>query len=220
MISAVESMPSFTASAPRSPRTASIWAATNGGGRLYTPLTPTEFCAVTAVRTDIPNTRNAENVLRSAWMPAPPPESEPAMVSAFGTRITSGSIRPPIYMGASTWPPYPHPLGRPRRSRGRPRLPRGNDDGELAAHAGGGEALSMDGGGGAHDLLELLGELAADDDLPLAEDLRDRLQRGQDAMRRLVEDHRRVELAKRGEAVDAPPGLDRQGAVENGSPRP
>jgi hypothetical protein len=31
--------------------------------------------------------------LRSAWMPAPPPESEPAMVSAFGTLITTRSIR-------------------------------------------------------------------------------------------------------------------------------
>src|SRR5207247_5714024 len=32
----------------------------------------------------IPNTPSAENVLRSAWMPAPPPESEPAIVSARG----------------------------------------------------------------------------------------------------------------------------------------
>ena len=48
------------------------------------PVTPTEFCAVTAVSTDMPNTRNAENVLRSAWMPAPPPESDPAIVSALG----------------------------------------------------------------------------------------------------------------------------------------
>ena len=35
----------------------------------------------------MPNTRNAENVLRSAWMPAPPPESEPAMVRALGINM-------------------------------------------------------------------------------------------------------------------------------------
>src|SRR5262249_41703588 len=32
-------------------------------------------------------------VLRSAWMPAPPPESDPAMVSALGTAIDLSSIR-------------------------------------------------------------------------------------------------------------------------------
>ena len=36
----------------------------------------------------MPNTRNAEKVFRSAWMPAPPPESDPAMVSALGTLIS------------------------------------------------------------------------------------------------------------------------------------
>src|ERR1051326_7610420 len=93
MIGADESMPIFTASAPKSVRTASICARTNAGGTSWTPCTPTEFCAVRAVSTDMPNTRNAENVLRSAWMPAPPPESEPAIVSAFATVIDLGSIR-------------------------------------------------------------------------------------------------------------------------------
>src|SRR5436190_810399 len=32
----------------------------------------------------MPNTPSAPNVFRSAWMPAPPPESLPAMVSARG----------------------------------------------------------------------------------------------------------------------------------------
>src|SRR6266850_1464868 len=41
----------------------------------------------------MPNTRNAENVLRSAWIPAPPPESEPATVNALGTPIDPRSIR-------------------------------------------------------------------------------------------------------------------------------
>ena len=93
MIGAVESMPIFTASAPKSESTESICATTNSGGRLKTPWTPTEFCAVTAVMTLIPNTRNAEKVLRSAWMPAPPPESEPAIVSALGILIRLRSIR-------------------------------------------------------------------------------------------------------------------------------
>jgi hypothetical protein len=35
---------------------------------------------------DAPYTPNAAKVLRSAWIPAPPPESEPAMVSALGRR--------------------------------------------------------------------------------------------------------------------------------------
>ena len=33
--------------------------------------------------TDVPKTPNCWKVLRSAWMPAPPPESEPAIVRAI-----------------------------------------------------------------------------------------------------------------------------------------
>src|SRR5712692_2448341 len=174
MTGAVDSMPILTASAPKSESTESICRATNSGGRLNTPCTPSEFCAVTAVRTDRPKTRKAVNVLRSAWMPAPPPESEPAMVSAFGTLITVGSIRgPPVSL-------------KPARSLGR------DHDGELAADRAGAEALALRAGGGADDLLELLGQLARDDDLAGAEDLDERLQRGQDAMRGLVEHDRRL----------------------------
>ena len=36
------------------------------------------FCAVTAVIADVPNTPKRAKVFRSAWIPAPPPESEPA----------------------------------------------------------------------------------------------------------------------------------------------
>src|SRR5665213_4374073 len=46
------------------------------------PLTPCVFWAVRAVTTEAPKTPSAANVFRSAWMPAPPDESEPAMVSA------------------------------------------------------------------------------------------------------------------------------------------
>src|SRR5215218_435542 len=51
-----------------------------------------EFCTVTAVTADMPWTPWARNVLRSAWIPAPPPESDPAMVSTragTGTAVTS-----------------------------------------------------------------------------------------------------------------------------------
>ncbi len=88
MMGAVESIPILMASAPMSDSTASIWRATNSGATLSTPWTPSEFWAVNAVIAEVPKTRNAENVLRSAWMPAPPPESEPAMVSAVGTVIS------------------------------------------------------------------------------------------------------------------------------------
>jgi hypothetical protein len=39
---------------------------------------------VTAVIAVIPWTPHAANALRSAWMPAPPPESEPAIESTRG----------------------------------------------------------------------------------------------------------------------------------------
>jgi hypothetical protein len=41
---------------------------------------------VIAVMTLVPKTLNWLKVLRSAWMPAPPPESDPAMVSAIFIR--------------------------------------------------------------------------------------------------------------------------------------
>jgi len=47
--------------------------------------TPTVFWAVTAVITLVPNTPNWWNVFKSAWMPAPPPESDPAIVRAIFT---------------------------------------------------------------------------------------------------------------------------------------
>src|SRR6476661_10938509 len=37
--------------------------------------------------TEAPKTPSAANVFRSAWIPAPPEESEPAMVSAIGVVI-------------------------------------------------------------------------------------------------------------------------------------
>src|SRR3954453_7224816 len=56
------------------------------GGVLWTPLTPMVFCAVSAVIAVIPWTPQRAKAFRSAWIPAPPPESEPAIESTAGTR--------------------------------------------------------------------------------------------------------------------------------------
>ena len=53
-ISALPSMPVFTASAPMSPSTASIWARTSAGGSTWTAETATVFCAVIAVTAEAP----------------------------------------------------------------------------------------------------------------------------------------------------------------------
>jgi len=58
---------------------------------IATSCTPWVFCAVTAVRALIPKHSSAANVFRSAWMPAPPPESEPATVSSLGGGEASGA---------------------------------------------------------------------------------------------------------------------------------
>ena len=52
------------------------------------------FCAVSPVIAEVPKTRRAANVRRSAWIPAPPPESEPAIVRATCTPPMSHADRP------------------------------------------------------------------------------------------------------------------------------
>src|SRR5690349_3234580 len=90
MIPAVASIPVLTASRPMSVATASICAATISGGTVCTPVTPTEFCTVTAVTATQPCTPQAAIARRSAATPAPPPESVPAIV------ITRGGVRPTV----------------------------------------------------------------------------------------------------------------------------
>jgi hypothetical protein len=85
MISRLTSMPSLAASTPMSVATASIWAATDSAGMTSTRVTPSVFWAVSAVIALVPWTQWNANVRRSAWMPAPPPLSEPAIVSAVAT---------------------------------------------------------------------------------------------------------------------------------------
>ena len=95
MIAVVASIPVLTASRPMSVATVSIWAATVSGGMVCTPVTPSEFCTVTAVTATQPCTPHAANVRRSAATPAPPPESVPAIVSTRGgVRPTVGSTPP------------------------------------------------------------------------------------------------------------------------------
>src|SRR3712207_8558065 len=55
----------------------------------YTTLfrSSTVFCAVSAVIAVMPCTPQAAKALRSAWMPAPPPESDPAIESTAGTGL-------------------------------------------------------------------------------------------------------------------------------------
>jgi hypothetical protein len=67
--------------------TARTWATTISGGTLWTASTPTVLWAVIAVIAEVPCTPQRANALRSAWIPAPPPESEPAIVIATGMRV-------------------------------------------------------------------------------------------------------------------------------------
>ncbi len=76
-----DTMPIFTASGRISSNTASIWSRTISGDISWTDRTPIVFCAVMAVITEVANSLCAWMVLISACMPAPPLESEPAMVS-------------------------------------------------------------------------------------------------------------------------------------------
>jgi len=85
MMAAVASIPLLSAAGRRSFATASSCARTSSGVIALHACTPSVFCAVIAVTTDVPKTPKRWNVFRSAWMPAPPPESEPAIVSAIST---------------------------------------------------------------------------------------------------------------------------------------
>src|SRR6202167_3906982 len=92
-VAAEASIPVFTAATGRSCRTASICRSTKAGSMTRTPRTAVLFWAVTAVTTLVPKTPRAANVFRSAWIPAPPPESEPAMVRATGGFTPTPSVR-------------------------------------------------------------------------------------------------------------------------------
>src|SRR6266702_5112155 len=84
-------MPVFAARTSKSPRTARICWRISPTGRGKIESTDRVFCAVTHVITDVPCTPTDANDLRSAWIPAPPPESLPAIVSAVRTGRTMGA---------------------------------------------------------------------------------------------------------------------------------
>ena len=81
-ISALYSIPVLMALMSESFRTASSWALMNSSETGRMPLTPVVFWAVKAVMTVAAWTPTADMAFTSAWMPAPPIESEPATVSA------------------------------------------------------------------------------------------------------------------------------------------
>ena len=81
-------MPVLAASTPMSSKTASSCATTNPLGSSCTAVTATVFWAVSATSALIPWQPAAANAFRSAWIPAPPPESEVAMVRQRGTAMT------------------------------------------------------------------------------------------------------------------------------------
>ena len=75
-----------------SSRTARTWAITIAPGSGWIALTPVVLCAVTAVIAVIPCTPQRANAFRSAWTPAPPPESEPAMLSTVRVLVDPRSV--------------------------------------------------------------------------------------------------------------------------------
>jgi len=75
-------MPILMASAPMSSSTERICPTTNSTGTGCTPVTPTVFSSTTATMAEVPKHPQAEKAFRSAWMPAPPLGSLPAMVRA------------------------------------------------------------------------------------------------------------------------------------------
>ena len=127
IISAVPSMPTLTASTPMSAEHSAHLREHDLRRHVWTALTPTVFWAVIAVIALVPCTPQRANAFRSAWMPAPPPESEPAIVSATGVR--GGEAPEPALLTGRRWRP-PARRGRAARagcgsSRCRPRSPAG-----------------------------------------------------------------------------------------------
>src|SRR5690625_2773079 len=86
MVSAEVSMPNLVASTGMSSRTLVTCETTASGAIGSTAWTPWVFCEVSAVIAEVPYTASSLMDFRSAWIPAPPPESEPAMVKAVGGR--------------------------------------------------------------------------------------------------------------------------------------
>ena len=91
------SIPVLAAAIRMSVKTASNCASIISVESSSAAVTATVFCAVTAVRTDTPKPPLAEIERRSAWIPAPPPESDPAMVATtfISPRTACTTEKPP-----------------------------------------------------------------------------------------------------------------------------
>ena len=98
-VAGVASMPVLTAAGGRSPRTASTWATTKSGSTATTPSTAAGVLRGDGGHRAVPYTPWAAKVRRSACIPAPPPESEPAMVSATMGVTADGSRAAPETLG-------------------------------------------------------------------------------------------------------------------------
>jgi hypothetical protein len=93
MISGLASIPVLAARGARSTATWEICSSIMSTGTGTYRDTPSVFWAVMAVIALVPWHPSAANVFRSAWIPAPPPESDPAIVSATGSLIGVPSAR-------------------------------------------------------------------------------------------------------------------------------
>ena len=71
--------------------TASTWSRIEVGGIRWIDSTPTVFWAVIAVIAVVPCTPQRAKAFKSAWIPAPPPESDPAIEITTGVRSGAGS---------------------------------------------------------------------------------------------------------------------------------
>ena len=86
-------MPVLTARTSKSSSTARHWASTMSDSVVATEKTPSVFWAVKAVIAVVPCTPKAAKVRRSAWIPAPPPESEPAMLRTVSFAVALAPTR-------------------------------------------------------------------------------------------------------------------------------
>ena len=76
--------------------TARTCASTISAGTICTAVTPIVLCAVIAVIAVIPCTPQRANAFKSAWMPAPPPESDPAIESTLGVCVCEVTVTPTL----------------------------------------------------------------------------------------------------------------------------
>src|SRR5437660_3138401 len=84
IVAAETSMPVLAAATTTSAQTWRICSPTKAAATSWMPEMPRGFWEDTAVTALVPWTPRARKHARSAWMPAPPPESDPAIVRATG----------------------------------------------------------------------------------------------------------------------------------------